>query len=280
MDAAVAQFGAIDVLVNCAGIIKHLPIEEMSLEAFESVVRVNLTGTFLCCRAVVPVMKKQGRGKIVNMASLAGRTGRPGVGVNYAASKAGVIALTQTLAREAGPRASTSTASPRAPILTELTKQVGPEVFAKWNVGRAVKQGRAARGRGGRGPVPGIGPVGLDHGRHPGHQRRHLHQLSGTQGGAMAKVKVVDIKNVAGERRDPPRTSWILVSEKTVGSKNLAMGVNETDPGSMVPEHKHDTEEEVMFFISGRGNSSPRTRRSPSTRASASTTPREGSTRS
>ncbi len=89
--------------MNCAGIIKHGPIEQMSLEAFESVLRVNLTGTFLCCRAVVPVMKKQGRGKIVNMASLGGRTGRPGVGVNYAASKAGVIALTQTLAREAGP---------------------------------------------------------------------------------------------------------------------------------------------------------------------------------
>jgi mannose-6-phosphate isomerase-like protein (cupin superfamily) len=72
----------------------------------------------------------------------------------------------------------------------------------------------------------------------------------------MAKVKVIDIKCVPGERKDPssaPRTSWILVSEKTVGSKNLAMGVNETDPGSMVPEHKHDTEEEVMFFISGQG---------------------------
>jgi mannose-6-phosphate isomerase-like protein (cupin superfamily) len=69
----------------------------------------------------------------------------------------------------------------------------------------------------------------------------------------MAKVKVVNIRDVPGERRDPPRTSWILVSEKTVGSKNLAMGVNETDPGSMVPEHTHDTEEEVMFFISGQG---------------------------
>lgn len=69
----------------------------------------------------------------------------------------------------------------------------------------------------------------------------------------MSSVKVVDIRNVPGERRNPPRTSWILVSEKTVGSKNLAMGINETDPGSMVPEHQHDTEEEVMFFISGRG---------------------------
>ncbi len=138
VDAALAKHGAIDALVNCAGILKHGPIDQMSLEAFESVIRVNLTGTFLCCRAVVPVMKKQGRGKIVNMASLGGRTGRPGVGVNYAASKAGVIALTQTLAREAGPAGIYVNCVAPGPVLTELTKQVGPEVFAKWNVGRAV----------------------------------------------------------------------------------------------------------------------------------------------
>lgn len=140
VDKAVEHFGRIDVLVNCAGILKHSPIEQMSLEAFESVLKVNLTGTFLCCRAVVPVMKKQGKGKIVNMASLGGRTGRPGVGVNYAASKAGVIALTQTLAREAGPAGIYVNAIAPGPILTELTKQVGPEVFAKWNVGRAVSK--------------------------------------------------------------------------------------------------------------------------------------------
>ena len=69
----------------------------------------------------------------------------------------------------------------------------------------------------------------------------------------MSGLKVVHIKDVRGERRDPPRTSWILVSEKTVGSQNLAMGVNETWPGGMVPEHKHETEEEVMFFLAGRG---------------------------
>jgi len=69
----------------------------------------------------------------------------------------------------------------------------------------------------------------------------------------VSSVKVVHIKDVEGQRRDPPRTSWILVSEKTVGSKNIAMGVNETYPGGMVPEHMHETEEEVMLFLSGRG---------------------------
>lgn len=69
----------------------------------------------------------------------------------------------------------------------------------------------------------------------------------------MAGLKVVDIRNVEGILRDPPRKSWILVSEQTVGAQNLAMGVNETYPGGMVPEHRHETEEEVMYFISGKG---------------------------
>jgi 3-oxoacyl-[acyl-carrier protein] reductase len=140
VDETLKRFGRIDVLVNCAGIIKHSPIEQMSLRDFESVIRVNLTGTFLFCRAVVPVMKKQGRGKIVNIASLGGRTGRPGVGVNYAASKAGVVGLTQTLAREVGPAGIYVNAVAPGPILTELTRQVGPEVFAKWNAGRLVNK--------------------------------------------------------------------------------------------------------------------------------------------
>ncbi len=101
VDRAVSEvmnhFNRIDILVNNAGISRHKPIEEMTLDLFESVLKVNLTGTFLCSRAVTPIMKKQGRGKMVNIASLGGRTGRPGVGVNYAASKAGVIGLTQTL---------------------------------------------------------------------------------------------------------------------------------------------------------------------------------------
>lgn len=69
----------------------------------------------------------------------------------------------------------------------------------------------------------------------------------------MSDLKVININDVPGERRDPPRTSWILISEKTVGAKNLAMGVNETDPGGMVPDHVHEKEEEVMFFLSGEG---------------------------
>lgn len=134
------KFSRIDILVNNAGISRHKPVEEMTLEIFEEVIKVNLTGTFICCRAVTPAMKKEGRGKMVNIASLGGRTGRPGVGVNYAASKAGVIGLTQTLARELGTSGIYVNAIAPGPILTEQTKQYSAEVFASWNVGRAVEK--------------------------------------------------------------------------------------------------------------------------------------------
>jgi len=134
----VERFGRLDVLVNNAGISRHRPIEEMTVDMFESVMKVNVTGTFICCRAVTPIMKQQKRGKIVNISSLGGRTGRPGVAVNYAASKAAVIGLTQTLARELGPSGIRVNAVAPGPILTEQTKQYVPEPFASWNVGRAI----------------------------------------------------------------------------------------------------------------------------------------------
>jgi 3-oxoacyl-[acyl-carrier protein] reductase len=135
---ALERFGRIDVLVNNAGISRHRPIEQMTVEMFESVMTVNVTGTFICCRAVTPIMKAQGGGKIVNISSLAGRTGRAGVAVNYAAAKAAVLGLTQTLARELGPARIYVNAIAPGPILTEQTRQYVPEPFGSWNAGRAV----------------------------------------------------------------------------------------------------------------------------------------------
>ncbi len=68
----------------------------------------------------------------------------------------------------------------------------------------------------------------------------------------MSNLKVVDSHTVEAIFREG-RTSWILISEQTVGAQNLAMGVNETHVGGMVPKHKHDTEEEVMYFLQGTG---------------------------
>jgi len=134
------KFGKIDILVNNAGISLHKPTKEMSVEDFNKVININLNGPFICSKSVISYMEKQKRGKIVNIASIGGRTGRPGVGVNYAASKAGVIGLTQTLARELGPSGIYVNSVCPGPILTEQTKQYSADVFASWNVGRAVKK--------------------------------------------------------------------------------------------------------------------------------------------
>ena len=95
-----ADLGKIDVLVNNAGVAGlNLPAAEYPVEEWERVLRINLTSQFLCCRAVVPHMVKRKYGRIVNIASIAGKEGNPNA-VAYSASKAGVIALTKSLGKE------------------------------------------------------------------------------------------------------------------------------------------------------------------------------------
>ncbi len=101
VDTALARFGRIDVLINNAGISWGAPTEQMPLEDWTKVLDTNLTGTFLCAQAVGKVMIKQGRGKIINVASVAGLGGaqRGTVqAIGYHASKGGVIAFTKDLA--------------------------------------------------------------------------------------------------------------------------------------------------------------------------------------
>jgi 3-oxoacyl-[acyl-carrier protein] reductase len=92
--------GSIDIFVNNAGINGPvIPTWDYPLDAWSQVLAVNLTGVFHCCRAVLPGMRERGQGRIVNVASIAGKEGNPGIGA-YAAAKAGVIALTKSMARE------------------------------------------------------------------------------------------------------------------------------------------------------------------------------------
>ena len=105
--ATLERFGQIDGLVNNAAIairVKHVnaPLEELPVEEWDKVIAVNLRGPFLCSRAVVPTMKSQGYGKIINIASGTFFKGSPYIS-NYVASKGGVIGMTRSLAREAGP---------------------------------------------------------------------------------------------------------------------------------------------------------------------------------
>jgi 3-oxoacyl-[acyl-carrier protein] reductase len=97
---ALTSLGRVDVLVNNAGIAgMNRPTVEYPIEEWERVLRINLTGQFLCCRAVAPLMVKAGYGRIVNIASIAGKEGNPNA-VAYSASKAGVISLTKSLGKE------------------------------------------------------------------------------------------------------------------------------------------------------------------------------------
>ena len=98
--SALEVLARIDVLVNNAGIAgANAPTVEYPVEEWERVLRVNLTSQFLCCRALAPRMVKAGYGRIVNIASIAGKEGNPNA-VAYSASKAGVIALTKSLGKE------------------------------------------------------------------------------------------------------------------------------------------------------------------------------------
>jgi 3-oxoacyl-[acyl-carrier protein] reductase len=95
------RWGRIDVLINNAGgLLKRVPVDEMTDEEFYRVVDLNVTSTFRLCRAVVPVMKKQGGGNIINFSSVAARNGGGGGAVMYASSKAFVSAFTHGLAKE------------------------------------------------------------------------------------------------------------------------------------------------------------------------------------
>jgi NAD(P)-dependent dehydrogenase (short-subunit alcohol dehydrogenase family) len=102
VDAVVARFGGIDILINNAGTSWGAPAEEMSLEHWNKVIATNLTGTFLCSQAVGKIMIGQRRGKIINIASIAGMAGSPEAldAVGYSASKGGVITMTRDLARK------------------------------------------------------------------------------------------------------------------------------------------------------------------------------------
>ncbi|MBI2088485.1 MAG: SDR family oxidoreductase [Deltaproteobacteria bacterium] len=102
VEQSIKEFGRVDILVNNAGIYPVSPIEEMAEELWDRVIGTNLTGTFLCSKAVVPAFLKQRAGRIINIAS--GRALQGAVeGAHYAASKAGIIGFTKALALEVAP---------------------------------------------------------------------------------------------------------------------------------------------------------------------------------
>lgn len=108
IERAVAEWGRLDVLVNCAGIMRSVKIDELTPEAWDRTMAVNLRGPFLLSQAALPHFRAQKHGRIINISSLAGQSGGVMVGADYSASKGGLIALTKVLARELAPYGATA----------------------------------------------------------------------------------------------------------------------------------------------------------------------------
>jgi 3-oxoacyl-[acyl-carrier protein] reductase len=127
LDKILDKYKRVDILVNNAGITKDGLFVRMSDEDWDEVLNVNLKGTFLCMRAASKIMMRQRSGKIINMASVIGLIGNAGQ-ANYAASKAGIIALTKSVAKELGSRNVLVNAIAPGFIETEMTKVLGDDV--------------------------------------------------------------------------------------------------------------------------------------------------------
>ena len=129
VDATVAQFGTVDILVNNAGILRATtPLETIPWEEWELMLRVNVTGVFLCTKAVLPIMKEKRSGKIVNVSSSAGRTTSTFGGAHYTTSKAAVLGLSRHTAREAAPYNINVNAVTPGSMDTEMVRElVTPE---------------------------------------------------------------------------------------------------------------------------------------------------------
>ena len=134
------ETGRIDVLINNAGITKDALLLRMKENDWDDVIRVNLKGTFNCTKAAARIMLKQRYGRIINITSIAGVAGNPGQ-ANYAASKAGVIGLTKTVARELGSRGITVNAIAPGFIKTDMTaglpEKAASEIVSQIPLGRA-----------------------------------------------------------------------------------------------------------------------------------------------
>jgi 2-dehydro-3-deoxy-L-rhamnonate dehydrogenase (NAD+) len=146
--AAVDVHGRIDILVNNAGITGgNAPTWELAPEVWRRVIEVNLVAPYLTCRAVVPRMLSQGYGRIVNIASVAGKEGNPNAS-HYSASKAGLIALTKSLAKELATKGvlvnAVSPAAAKTAIFDSMTKQHIDFMLSKIPMARFLEVGEAA----------------------------------------------------------------------------------------------------------------------------------------
>lgn len=128
VQTAIDKFGRIDILINNAGITRDGFLTKMSPENWDAVISVNLTGVFNCAKAVVPHMMNQGSGRIINTSSVVGVYGNMGQ-TNYAATKAGVIGLTKSWAKEFGKKGINVNAVAPGFIITDMTSKMPEKIL-------------------------------------------------------------------------------------------------------------------------------------------------------
>ena len=138
--AAIERFGKVEILVNNAGITRDTLLLRMKRADWDSVLQTNLTGAFLCTQAAIGSMLRQRWGRIINITSVFGQTGQVGQ-ANYAASKAGLIGFTMSMAREVGSRNITVNAVSQGYIETAMTESLSEELKSKVN--EMIPLGRA-----------------------------------------------------------------------------------------------------------------------------------------
>jgi 3-oxoacyl-[acyl-carrier protein] reductase len=140
VNAVVADFGTVDVLVNNAGITRDTLLMRMSEEQWDEVMNANLKSVFNLTKAIQKPMLKQRKGSIINMSSVVGVKGNAGQS-NYAASKAGIIGFTKSIALELGSRNIRSNAIAPGFIETEMTEVLDPKVVEGWRANIPLKRG-------------------------------------------------------------------------------------------------------------------------------------------
>ena len=128
--AVLARWGQIDVLVASAGVYTGDPLEAVTLEQWQSTLDINLTGAFLCNRAVAPILMQRRRGSIINISSMAGKTSWP-ASAEYSASKSGLIGLTRSVAMELAPYGATANAVCPGNTLTGMVRRVAGVIGAR-----------------------------------------------------------------------------------------------------------------------------------------------------
>ncbi|CAH2400731.1 hypothetical protein MES5069_270017 [Mesorhizobium escarrei] len=178
VDALLEAAGSIDVLVNNAGILKPSLLQDLDEASWDAHFNVNAKGVLMMCQAVLPHMRAKRSGRVINIASIAGRQGVPTQG-HYAATKATVITLTRVLAQEVGMDGVTVNAICPGIILTEMGKNnLGSEAAIHHWEDVGAKASRRAGGRRRAGAVLRFGPVGFRHRTVAQRRRRDLLPLT------------------------------------------------------------------------------------------------------